>query len=83
MPPRPDNAPSPSQTRTTDPQASGRVDVGISDRLDGRRALVTGASKATGAAIAGRLRDTGATVPASARTRPADYPNQICSLPLI
>jgi len=48
--------------------------VSISDRLDGRRALVTGASKGTGAAIAGRLRAAGATVLATARTRPADYP---------
>lgn len=34
----------------------------ISDRLDGRRALVTGASKGTGAAVAARLREAGATV---------------------
>jgi NAD(P)-dependent dehydrogenase (short-subunit alcohol dehydrogenase family) len=48
--------------------------VSISDRLDGCRALVTGASKGAGAAIAGRLRDAGATVLATARTRPPDYP---------
>jgi NAD(P)-dependent dehydrogenase (short-subunit alcohol dehydrogenase family) len=46
----------------------------ISGRLDGRRALVTGASKGTGAAIADRLREAGATVLATARTRPPDYP---------
>jgi NAD(P)-dependent dehydrogenase (short-subunit alcohol dehydrogenase family) len=48
--------------------------MSISDRIDGRRALVTGASKGTGAAIARRLRESGATVLATARTRPADYP---------
>jgi NAD(P)-dependent dehydrogenase (short-subunit alcohol dehydrogenase family) len=48
--------------------------VSIGDRLDGRRALVTGASKGTDAAIAGRLREAGATVLSTARTRPADYP---------
>ncbi|WP_406692550.1 SDR family oxidoreductase [Saccharopolyspora sp. ID03-671] len=47
----------------------------ISERLDGRRALVTGASKGTGAAIATRLREAGATVMAIARTRPADHPS--------
>jgi NAD(P)-dependent dehydrogenase (short-subunit alcohol dehydrogenase family) len=36
--------------------------VTISDSLAGRRALVTGGSKGTGAAIAGRLTDGGATV---------------------
>ena len=46
----------------------------ISDRLDGRRALVTGASKGTGAAIADRLREAGATVLTTARTRPANHP---------
>lgn len=40
------------------------------ERLDGRRAVVTGASKGTGAAIASRLRDRGATVLSVARTRP-------------
>jgi NAD(P)-dependent dehydrogenase (short-subunit alcohol dehydrogenase family) len=53
---------------------SGRVGMSISDRLDGRRALVTGASKGTGGAIATRLREAGATVVASARTKPADCP---------
>lgn len=47
----------------------------ISERLEGRRALVTGASKGTGAAIAARLREAGATVLAVARTMPADYPD--------
>lgn len=49
--------------------------MSITDRLDGRRALVTGASKGAGAAIADRLRDAGATVLAVARTRPANYPD--------
>lgn len=44
--------------------------MAISDRLDGRRALVTGASKGTGAAITDRLREAGAIVLATARTRP-------------
>lgn len=48
--------------------------MSISDRLDGRRALVTGASKGTGAAIADRLREAGATVLGSARTTPTDWP---------
>jgi len=42
----------------------------ISDSLTGRRALVTGGSKGTGAAIAARLAEAGATVMATARTRP-------------
>lgn len=48
--------------------------VTISDRLDGRRALVTGASKGTGAAITARLRQAGATVLGTARTAPASHP---------
>ncbi|WP_055589290.1 SDR family oxidoreductase [Peterkaempfera griseoplana] len=40
--------------------------------LEGRRALVTGGSKGTGAAIAARLRAAGATVLVTARTRPAE-----------
>jgi ketosteroid isomerase-like protein len=36
---------------------SGPAGMSISDRLDGRRALVTGAGKGTGAAIAERLRE--------------------------
>ena len=44
----------------------------VSDRLDGRRALVTGAGRGTGAAITARLREAGATVLATARTAPAD-----------
>jgi NAD(P)-dependent dehydrogenase (short-subunit alcohol dehydrogenase family) len=39
--------------------------------LDGRRALVTGGSKGTGAAIAARLRQAGATVLVTARSRPS------------
>jgi NAD(P)-dependent dehydrogenase (short-subunit alcohol dehydrogenase family) len=48
--------------------------MSISDRLDGRTALVTGAGRGTGAAIAERLREAGARVLGTARTRPADLP---------
>ncbi|WP_326601165.1 SDR family oxidoreductase [Streptomyces sp. NBC_01799] len=44
----------------------------ISDSLEGRRALVTGGTKGTGAAIAGRLTQAGATVIVTARSRPHD-----------
>src|SRR3569833_589084 len=47
----------------------------ISDSLAGRRALVTGGSKGTGAAIVARLADAGATVMATARTMPAGFPD--------
>jgi NAD(P)-dependent dehydrogenase (short-subunit alcohol dehydrogenase family) len=49
--------------------------VTISDSLAGRRALVTGGSKGTGAAIAGRLTEGGATVMTTARTMPGGYPD--------
>jgi NAD(P)-dependent dehydrogenase (short-subunit alcohol dehydrogenase family) len=49
--------------------------VTISDSLAGRRALVTGGSKGTGAAIAGRLAVAGATVMTTARTMPGGYPD--------
>lgn len=44
------------------------------DRLDGRRALVTGGSKGAGAAVVDRLREMGADVWTTARTMPADHP---------
>ncbi|WP_369254768.1 SDR family oxidoreductase [Streptomyces sp. R35] len=44
----------------------------ISESLDGRRALVTGGTKGTGAAIARRLAQAGATVLVTARSRPDD-----------
>ncbi|MFJ9378131.1 SDR family NAD(P)-dependent oxidoreductase [Streptomyces sp. NPDC101455] len=44
----------------------------ISESLEGRRALVTGGTKGTGAAIARRLAEAGATVLVTARSRPAD-----------
>ncbi|GHJ35542.1 SDR family oxidoreductase [Streptomyces sp. TS71-3] len=47
----------------------------LSERLDGRRALVTGASKGTGAAIGARLREAGATVLGVARAIPAGHPD--------
>ena len=43
------------------------------DRLDGRRALVTGGSKGSGKAVAERLRDLGADVYVTARSMPTDY----------
>jgi NAD(P)-dependent dehydrogenase (short-subunit alcohol dehydrogenase family) len=47
------------------------------DRLDGRRALVTGGSKGSGKAVAQRLREMGAEVYVVARTMPDgyEYPN--------
>src|SRR6201987_4334014 len=48
--------------------------VTISDSLAGRRALVTGGSKGTGAAIAGRLTEAGATVMTTARPIPGRDP---------
>jgi NAD(P)-dependent dehydrogenase (short-subunit alcohol dehydrogenase family) len=43
------------------------------DRLDGRRALVTGGSKGTGRAVVARLRELGADVYATARSMPEGY----------
>ena len=42
------------------------------DEFDGKRALVTGGSKGIGHAVAVRLREGGATVLTTARTRPSD-----------
>jgi NAD(P)-dependent dehydrogenase (short-subunit alcohol dehydrogenase family) len=50
------------------------MSVTINDRLDGRRALVTGGSKGAGAAIVARLAEAGATVMTTARTMPGRYP---------
>jgi NAD(P)-dependent dehydrogenase (short-subunit alcohol dehydrogenase family) len=49
--------------------------VTISDSPAGRRALVTGGSKGTGAAIARRLAEGGATVLTTTRTMPGGYPD--------
>lgn len=43
------------------------------DRLDGRRALVTGGTKGAGAAVVTRLRELGADVWVSARSMPAGF----------
>ncbi len=43
------------------------------DRLDNRRALVTGGSKGTGKAVVERLRELGADVYATARSMPEGY----------
>ncbi|MFI7587368.1 SDR family oxidoreductase [Spongisporangium articulatum] len=43
------------------------------DRLDGRRALVTGGSKGSGKAVVQRLREMGADVYTTARTMPEGY----------
>lgn len=60
---------------TRDASAANPVpDSSISDGLDRRTALVTGAGRGTGAAIAARLRAAGAIVVASARTQPDDDP---------
>ncbi|MGA6162077.1 SDR family oxidoreductase [Amycolatopsis magusensis] len=45
----------------------------IDGSLSGRRALVTGGTKGTGAAVADRLRDAGAAVIVTARSRPEHY----------
>ena len=47
----------------------------IAEGLEGRTALVTGASRGTGAAVAARLRAAGATVLGTARSRPDDWPD--------
>ncbi|MEV6503363.1 SDR family oxidoreductase [Streptomyces prunicolor] len=46
--------------------------LSTSESLEGRRALVTGGTKGTGAAIARRLSEAGATVLVTARSRPDD-----------
>lgn len=45
--------------------------------LDGRRALVTGGTKGIGKAMVARLREAGATVLTTARTRSADLPDDL------
>jgi NAD(P)-dependent dehydrogenase (short-subunit alcohol dehydrogenase family) len=45
--------------------------------LDGRKALVTGGTKGIGEAVAARLREAGATVLTTARTRPGDLPDDL------
>ena len=48
--------------------------MGTDLELHGRRALVTGGTKGIGQAVAARLREAGATVLATARSRPDSYP---------
>jgi NAD(P)-dependent dehydrogenase (short-subunit alcohol dehydrogenase family) len=45
--------------------------------LDGRLALVTGGTRGIGEAVAARLREAGATVLTTARTRPGDHPDNL------
>jgi NAD(P)-dependent dehydrogenase (short-subunit alcohol dehydrogenase family) len=47
-----------------------RVILVVNEDLTGRRALVTGGSRGTGAAVVRRLRQAGATVLTTARTQP-------------
>ncbi|MCO5997021.1 SDR family oxidoreductase [Actinoallomurus rhizosphaericola] len=51
------------------------MSVTISESLAGRRALVTGGTRGTGAAIAARLAEAGAAVMTTARTMPAGHPD--------
>ena len=53
--------------------AFGEVTNGNSLELEGCRALVTGGTRGIGGAVAARLREVGATVLTTARTRPDDY----------
>jgi NAD(P)-dependent dehydrogenase (short-subunit alcohol dehydrogenase family) len=48
--------------------------MGTDLELHGRRALVTGGTKGIGQAVAARLREAGATVLTTARSRPDSYP---------
>lgn len=48
------------------------MSITISDRLDGRRALVTGGTRGTGAAIVARLAEAGAIVMTTARSTSED-----------
>ncbi|MFH8635417.1 SDR family oxidoreductase [Streptomyces lydicus] len=52
------------------PGTEHTVTTPLSESLEGRRALVTGGTKGTGAAIARRLAQAGATVLVTARSRP-------------
>jgi len=45
--------------------------------LEGSRALVTGGTRGIGEAVAARLREAGATVLTTARTRPGDLPDNL------
>jgi NAD(P)-dependent dehydrogenase (short-subunit alcohol dehydrogenase family) len=51
-------------------QHAGGAMMSDSREFTGRRALVTGGTKGVGAAVAARLREAGATVLTTARTRP-------------
>ncbi|QFZ72281.1 SDR family oxidoreductase [Streptomyces fagopyri] len=52
------------------PETDDTVTTPLNESLAGRRALVTGGTKGTGAAIARRLTEAGATVLVTARSRP-------------
>jgi NAD(P)-dependent dehydrogenase (short-subunit alcohol dehydrogenase family) len=53
--------------------STGDTGIDTKDRLDGRRALVTGGSKGLGRAVVARLREMGADVWTTARTLPTGY----------
>lgn len=60
-------------SRTTTPTEEEDMTSSDRDRLDGRRALVTGGSKGTGRAVVDRLREMGADVYTTARSMPEGY----------
>src|SRR4029077_16980197 len=72
---KPRGTPTRVQTRRRPDRVPG--DPLMGGELRGLRALVTGASKGIGYAIATRLRDEGATVLGTARTAPRGLPNDL------
>src|SRR4029077_4366404 len=72
---KPRRTPTRVQTRRWPDRVAGHPLMG--GELRGLRALVTGASKGIGYAVATRLRDEGATVLGTARTAPPGLPNDV------